>query len=312
MTMLPDDPVEVDGPLAPRRPWLAALMSLVLPGFGQLYNGQLNPAIWFFLAFALLGVPGLALIALHLPDRATVPALAVGLLAALGLWIGSTLHAWRVARGLTRYRRQAWQVSGVYALLLLLCDLVVLPMLITEVRTHQVESFHIPSASMAPSVLPGDVIFADKRYNCPGCKRSVSRGDIAIFVYPDDPTLKYIKRIVGLPGDRVQLQGHELRINGERLQQGHATALPGGGQRVTEATSGRTWVAEWGAAPLEPLDLVVPSGQVFVLGDQRAQSRDSRQFGPVPLVDVVGRARQVWMSLDHGRIRWERLGRVLE
>lgn len=249
----------------PRRPWLAALMSLVLPGFGQLYNGEVNRALWLFLGFALLGVPGLALIALWLPAQLTVPALALGLLATLGLWVYSVAQAWRRAKALgAGWHLRPWQLSGVYLLVLLLCDGVGLPLLIGQVRAQQVESFRIPSASMAPTLLPGDVLFADKRYNCPNCRQAVHRGDIAIFVYPNDRTRYYVKRIVGLPGERIE--------------------LPGTG----------------------PVN--VPPGQVYVTGDNTVASTDSRQFGTVPLADVVGRVRQIWWSSGEGRIRWERLG----
>jgi signal peptidase I len=120
---------------------------------------------------------------------------------------------------------------------------------------------------MQPTLLPGDILFADKRYNRPGFKQAVQRGDIAIFVYPNDRTTYYIKRIVGLPGDVVDVDGGQL---------------------------------------------TVPAGEVYVMGDNRTASKDSRNFGTVPLQDVVGKARQLWFSSDKGTIRWERLGKVVE
>jgi len=248
--------------LAPRQPWRAALMSLVLPGLGQLYNGEVNRAIWFFLVFALLSVPGLVMVALWLPTWATVPALALSLLASLGVWGLSVVQAWRRAGALADWRLRAWQFSGLYLLVLLVCDGVVLPQLILQVRATQVEAFRIPSDSMAPTLRRGDFLFADKRYNRPGAQ-AVQRGDIAIFVYPNDRTQYYVKRIVGLPGDRVEA----------------------GAQTLT-----------------------VPPGQVFVLGDNATSSKDSRQFGTVPLPDVVGRVRQIWLSWGDGGVRWSRLG----
>jgi signal peptidase I len=287
--------------------WQAALMSLLLPGWGQLRNGQLNRAIWQFLAFALLCVPGLALVALHLPDALMVPMLLLALLATLGLWLGSAVDAWRGAAQTERKPRQPWQLSGVQALVFVLCDLVALPLLTLQVRAHQVEPFRIPSASMAPTLLPGDFVFADKRYNCPGagCKGRVQRGDVAIFVYPNDRTLYYVKRIVGLPGDHVTLQDGVLAVNGQPVPD---RSQP---QPVAAAASPASPAS---VLPLPPkpdrLDLIVPPGQVYVLGDQRTQSVDSRQFGSVPLADVVGRVWQIWFSWGEGGVRWSRLGRV--
>ena len=261
-TRTSDSTTDPSGDPAPRQRWRAALMSLVLPGFGQLYNGEVNRAIWLFLGFALLSVPGLVVAALWLPAWVTVPALALSLLASLGVWGLSVVQAWRRAGLLTDWRRRPWQLSGVYLLVLLVCDGVVLPLLIKQVRATQVEPFNIPSDSMAPTLQHGDFLFADKRYNRPGTQ-PVLRGDIAIFVYPNDRTKYYVKRIVGLPGERIEV----------------------GNQAFT-----------------------VPPGQVFVLGDNADASKDSRQFGTVPLPDVVGRVRQIWFSWGDAGVRWSRLG----
>ena len=82
----------------PRNPLLAATMSLVLPGFGQLYNGEVNKAIYLFLCFALLSVPGVAAVALYLPSSLTVVFIALGLVATLGVWLYGIVQAWRQAK----------------------------------------------------------------------------------------------------------------------------------------------------------------------------------------------------------------------
>ncbi|MBK7053085.1 MAG: signal peptidase I [Rhodoferax sp.] len=315
-------------PNAPRKPWFAMLASLVLPGLGQFYNGELNRAIWLFLTFALLSVPGLVLVALYLPDGWMVPALAVGLLMTIGIWIYGMWQAWHAARTKQEYRAHSWQVSGVYALLFVLCDLVALPLLTKYVREHQVEPFRIPFHSMEPSVMQGDYIFADKRYNCPGCRQGVHRGDIAIFAYPNDRSVRYIKRVIALPGDLVEYRNQQFRVNGQPLQSLHDGAAAG---IYNEQIDGRNWQVRQGNAvepaqsesrlpplnraavkPAEELNLRVPDGQVFVMGDNRGVSVDSRRFGTVPLQDILGRARQVWFSSDQANIRWARLGLVLQ
>ena len=315
------------GSLAPRQPMVAAVASLVLPGFGQFYNGDLNRAIWLFLSFALLCIPGVALIALYLPDRLMLPTLLLGLGVTLGVWVYAVRDAWRGARRNVDTMAKAWQMSGVYALVFVLCDLLALPLLTQYVRQHQVEPFRIPSHSMEPSVRQGDVIWADKRYNCPGCQQGVHRGDIAIFAYPNDRSLRYIKRVIGLPGDHIQLKDRQVRVNGQTLQRQAPT--PEG--TVIEGIGERHWQVQWvepvadagpatdlaplnraRTAPVTELQLTVPDGQVFVLGDNRLLSTDSRNFGTVPMQDILGRARQVWFSSDSQGVRWGRLGRVLE
>lgn len=296
----------------PRRAWFALLMSMVLPGFGQLYNGQANKAIYVFLSFALVLIPGLALVALYLPTGWVVPVGALATLATLLLWCYGMADAWRTARSQSAYTPRPWQVGGMYALVFVLCNGVALPLCMGYVQSHVVASYHIPSTSMEPSVRMGDVLFADKRYNCPGCQSTVQRGDVAIFTYPNNRTQNYIKRVVALPGDRVQIQGRQVRVNGVLLnQQETATAQ---GWLVTEQWQGRSWQVQWASdtAPLPELDMQVPPGHAFVLGDNRSTSHDTRQFGTVPLQDIVGKALQIWFSRSHEEgVRWERLGAVV-
>jgi signal peptidase I len=92
---------------------------------------------------------------------------------------------------------------------------------------------------MEPTLLHGDFIFADKRYNCPNCKDAVQRGDIAIFTYPNNRTAYYIKRVIGLPGERVQIKGHDVFIDGRSLYGGESP-FPGG-ERTTETDGRKRW-----------------------------------------------------------------------
>jgi signal peptidase I len=297
-----------------RKPLFALLMSFVLPGYGQLYNGEVNKAIWLFLCFALLTVPAVAVIALYLSPDWMLPAFLIGLVLVLGVWLYGMVDAFRSARRQPDYVLQGWQHSGMYVLAFLLCNTVALPLLIDYVRQHQVESFKVPSGSMEPTVMTGDMLFADKRYNCPGCKTAVQRGDIAVFTYPNDRTKYFIKRIIGLPGDKLQINGTDVSINGKSLKM-QETPLPKGTQ-VTETDGKTTWQVVWttDGKNLPQTDLTIPAGNIFAMGDNRSASNDSRFFGTVPLQDVVGKARQVWLSLDNKgqHVRWERSGKVLE
>lgn len=301
------------------QPALAALKSLVLPGLGQWHNGQIERAVWFFLAFALLSVPGVAVAALWLPPAWTAPALAAGLLLTLGVWIGSIVDAWRTARrgppplldplpGLAAPGTPVWRMAGVTLLLILLCDVVALPLLMLAVRGYAVEPFRIPSASMAPALWPGDLVFTDKRYAHRFFGAPVRRGDVAVFAYPNDRTVLYVKRVVALPGDRVQMRGTEVLVNGVASPVPEAPQPPAAElEAAVRPPVGR----EPAPSAEVALDMVVPAGHVFVLGDRRQASTDSRDFGPVPLQDVVGRVRQVWFSWGAQGVRWDRLGHVV-
>ena len=295
-------------PWQPRKPWVAGLMSLALPGWGQLYNGQVNRAIWCFLTFSLLLLPGHALLALAVPPMLMLPGLLLGLVSALGLWIFCAADAYRAARRAPAQVIAPWQTSGLYTLVFICGALLVLPGLTLAMRAHLVQPFAIPSASMAPSLLPGDFVFADMHYNCPHCS-AVQRGDVAIFTYPNDRTLYYVKRVVALPGDRVQILNHQLVINGQGLTQLGNELGQGGAAATVEAWGSKTWQVQGQQALQDSAaEQTVPPGHVFLLGDNRAASTDSRQFGAVPLADVVGRVRQIWFSRGDGSVRWQRIG----
>ena len=300
----------------PRRPLLALAAGLVMPGLGHVYGGDVVRGAWFLLGVSLV-VPAAARLALHLPARWLCFTLFAGVIAAAALYVWSAIEAFRRARASDAGALRPWQRPAVYLLYAVVASVFVLAPLTAAVRNDVVETFVVPSASMTPNVLPGDRILADKTVGHPGGAR-LWRGALAIFINPNDRATIFIKRVIALPGDRVELDGAEVRVNDQAL----ATSPSGDavGEGATRLVQERGDHGTYGVVrpttstpATSPLKLVVPDGQVFVLGDNRVAAVDSRSFGTIPLADVKGVARQVWFSSNPAAgVRWNRIGRLLD
>jgi len=186
------------------------------------------------------------------------------------------------------------------------------------VRTFVFEPFRIPSSSMMPTLLTGDFIYVNKFSY--GLKLPVlhdtiikvgqpKRGDIAVFRYPVDQSLDYIKRIVGLPGDHVRYDQRkkELYINGKVIKQELVGSYSGLMDDIDRDKRAISKTEQLGSKnhmmftenhvrhAYEYLDIVVPEGHYFAMGDNRDHSSDSRVWGFIPERNLVGRAVFIWM-----------------
>lgn len=175
-------------------------------------------------------------------------------------------------------------------------------------RSFIVEPFQIPSGSMKPTLKIGDFILVSKwhygfRLPVIGTKilpmNDPQRGDVVVFKYPKDPGVNYIKRVVGLPGDRVTYQDKTIYINGQPQTQVLLEQLPPQNPRLLliDEMLGDVnhQIYRDIAPPRRPAEWVVPEGQYFVMGDNRDNSNDSRFWGFVPDELLVGKAFAVWM-----------------
>ena len=206
-------------------------------------------------------------------------------------------------------------------------------LIVLVLRSFIVEPFRIPSASMMPTLLIGDFILVNKfdyGIRLPVINKLVignntpQRGDIVVFRYPEDPSIPFIKRVVGLPGDHVQYRNKTIYINGiEQVQTSNGAYKAVGAGMMAE---GDLWFTEkfddnthdilisaLGRAS-SGFETTVPEGQYFVLGDNRDTSRDSRYWGFGPDENLVGRAFYIRMNWDtkNGGIGWSRIGTILE
>ncbi len=196
-------------------------------------------------------------------------------------------------------------------------------------RSFLMEPFRIPSGSMMPTLLVGDFIMVNK-YSY-GLRLPVThhkimdlgapeRGDVVVFRYPKEPSIDYIKRVVGLPGDVIGYADKQLYINGEPAEQHFIATYEGvgagfnmTGNRLLEEGLGEVkhQILIDPNKPSHYGEVTVPEGHYFVLGDNRDNSNDSRVWGFVPEENLVGEAVMIWMSWDDG-IGWSRIGTMIE
>ena len=182
------------------------------------------------------------------------------------------------------------------------------------VRTFVVQAFKIPTGSMENNLLIGDHLLVNKFVFAPTATRleewllpidPIRRGDIVVFKFPEDPERDFIKRVVGLPGETVELRDRRIHINGAMIDEPY------------EVQYLMPYHAEEGALDFDVRvqygPVTVPDGQYLMLGDNRDNSQDSRYWGFLPRDYVKGKALFVYFSLDDqsggllSGVRWSRI-----
>jgi signal peptidase I len=188
------------------------------------------------------------------------------------------------------------------------------------IRSFVFEPFRIPSGSMMPTLVQGDFIFVNKwsyGLRLPVTETKIletgspERGDVIVFRLPSDPSINYIKRVVGLPGDEIAYQRHRLTINGDEVPlEMHPEATDEEPRFVEQLGEREHEILITNAAYMVRDGVYrVPEGHYFVMGDNRDNSRDSRFIDAIPESHLVGEAVRIWMHMDGLTWpRWDRIG----
>ena len=290
----------------PRAVW-GALLSLFMPGLGQIYARSWRLGV-ILLAIGILLVAGIRLLTRLVPPLPACLVFGLGLLACLLVFdLGAAVDAARRMRTRHVRPRPAWFRSTWFAAIISIAVSIGLGV-VTPVGW---QPFSIPSGSNLPTLLVGDRIVTDIRDPV----IMPDRGDIVFFKFPRDPSITYVKRLVGLPGDRIRIEHGQLSINGQPvLREAAGTfvadddGLHTSYQRYIEVLPGGRRYAVLHATDIGALnntpEYQVPPGTFFVLGDNRDNSVDSRMtmVGYVPVRNLIGHGGTVYWSPDHARI----------
>lgn len=293
------------GEVEPRRPWVAALLTLVMPGLGHVYLGDVRRGLALWSSVFVLTVAASA-VSLRLELFLAAPIAAwVLFILHLDLWL--VLDVVRIARRSgRRYVLHPFNHPLVYAGLVIGLGVAPAWLLVTFAKTHLVGSLSVSGEAMAPTLVPGDRVYFDRGA---WTGSGPLRGDLVVWEAPSGPE---VLRVVGVPGDTVGVRlGAVVLDDRPALEQrlgivaASDPALAGLSERLVgyrESVGASTHVIykDETALSLDSEDVYVGSDAYFLLADNRTArpAMDSRQLGPVPRRDILGRPLYIWLSTD--------------
>jgi signal peptidase I len=291
-----------------RQPWIAAALSLIMPGLGHIYAGKIVKAlVLMFLISLCYPFMLFALAAEHSGIRLLIIGIAIA--AASLVQLVAIIDSCYVAKYAgSNYALKDYNRWYVYVLLLLTATAG--NAFIGDVfyfREKCAEAFRIPTWTMYPAIHAGDRVLTNKMvYN----NKDPKRGDVVVFRNPDNRQINFIKRVVAVAGDTVEIKDSELYVNGNKLELRKITesalsitpSLLHGDTfyEINGDTQYKIFLGEQQNGITETLKnfgpITIPKHEVFVLGDNRNSSYDSRNFGPIPIVGIKGKATYLYWS----------------
>ena len=270
-----------------RKPWLAALLSLLEPGLGQVYNGQLKKgvAIWLAMYSVSLLIPIFKL-------QHTFYGLVISLVLGLVVIVVIAIDAFVSAKKWQDYILKPvnkWYLYILFVIISFALSTIIDGLPMTDYKgLDGIKTRRMASGSMLPTIQLREGVIVDLNYYE---NTNPYKGDLAVFEYPEDPSREFIKRVVAVPGDTIELRDKKLYINDQLIQEPYVQYTDKSNRMGT----------------LEPRDklgpLVLPEGKYFMMGDNRDQSYDSRWWGPVDKKLMRGRVLYIYWSS-----KLERLG----
>ena len=284
----------------------AFLLSIVTPGLGQVYNGQVLKGI-----FGYGGLLGLFLLSTAVGLTHSFNGLIVHILLTVSVYLfllgDAVFTAVRQVK-VGRRPTHAWR-SYLVGLSLLLVNVFAISGSIPD-RMPGVRAYKMTASSMLPTLASEDRIVADVRYYRSHAPR---RGDLIVFVFPYQDHPIYIKRVIGLPGDRIKIVDQQIYVNGQRISEPYIVRDPAApsdpfgddfppqSPEYLQASMQPEWADEI-FHDIHDGQLTVPEDKYFTMGDNRDHSWDSRYWGPIGRDKIFGKALYIYWSKDKTRI----------
>ena len=263
-----------------RRPWIAFLLSCATPGLGQLYNGQWKKAmvLWITGSLIVIGLPFLGALQKFY-------GFVLWIVFLIGFFISVLLDARKSAIKLKEMTPRPYNKWYVYLALFLINLFLIQPLISFVVRSN-LRAYRIPASSMEPALIVGDHFIASMGYYK---RERLERGDVIVFPNPKEPSKDLVRRVIGLEGEKVEIIQNKIYVNDKLINDSW------GSFERKDLSGHLSFLENFGP-------VVVPTGALFVLGDNRHNSQDSRFWGFVDLHTVKGKALYLYWAKDKGRI----------
>ncbi|MCX5847945.1 MAG: signal peptidase I [Deltaproteobacteria bacterium] len=274
----------------PRDVWAAGLLSLIQPGLGQVYNGELKKAFLIYaLPFFIIPAKIICLYSNYIKFF-----LVAYVIICMAFYIYVFIDAVKTAKKfsveyhLKKYNKTIFYI-GIATLVAILSFTVS-----TVVKFNIIKAYKIPSTTMEPTILKGDHILVDRTQSA----KNPQKNDVIVFKYFNNPSKDLVKRVVAIGGETVEIRNKQLIINGNPVKESYVTYHD----------------AVIYPASQQPRDnfgpIVIPADFYFVLGDNRDESLDSRFFGPVEKTKIQGTVKFIYWSWYKEKqvVRWDRIG----
>ncbi|WP_022669349.1 signal peptidase I [Desulfospira joergensenii] len=279
----------------PRKIWIAALLTFLTIGLGHIYSGKLKKGSFFYLGQYLVLVLCMTVVYL-LPSFIT---LIGALLFGSAYFLYCLIDAIRIAqKARPVYQIKSFNRWYLYLGIVICTSLVIQPIISNSIKEYMIQAYKIPAGSLKPTLLVGDQILCKKGL---ALKNGLQKGEMIIFPYPEDPSKEYIKRVIAVGGDEIEIKNKKVFINRDQIEEPYvihldSRILPG---NLSTRDNLRT--------------VEVPEDSVFVMGDNRDNSHDSRFWGFVKKPSVTGKAFIIYWSWDreNSKIRWDRIGKTI-